>query len=86
MLQVLKHLCDKDRLGESGLFSLEQKRPWGDSSVTLQVFKAHLRKRGAECFSRVSLNWRRGNGFKADKNKFRLEIRKKFLMLRVVKY
>lgn len=86
MLQVLEHLFDRDRLGDSGRFSRELKRPWRDSTVTLQDFKAPHRKCRENCFSRASPNWRMRNGLKTEEDKFRLETRKKFLIMRVVKH
>lgn len=40
MLQVLEHLCDKDRLAELGLFSLEQKRPLGRLQCDLAALQS----------------------------------------------
>lgn len=64
MLQVLQHVCNRDRMGEPGLFSLEQKRLWGHPIMTFQNFRATRRRHGEKCFSRACPNWRRGNGFK----------------------
>lgn len=41
MLGGLEQLCDRDRLGQLDMFSLEQKRPWGHPIVTFQTSK-HL--------------------------------------------
>jgi len=53
--------------------------------VAFQYLKGAYKKYRNKLFSRVSSNRTRGNGFKINKGRFRLDIRKKFFMLRVVK-
>jgi len=53
MIQGLEHLCCKERLRELGLFSLEQRRLWGDLVVAFQCLKRAYRKDGENIFSRA---------------------------------
>ena len=36
MIRGLEHLSSEDRLGEQGLFSLEERKLWGDFIVAFQ--------------------------------------------------
>jgi len=70
---------------ELGLFSLENTRLRGDLIVAFQYFKVAYRKDGGRLFSRVCCNRTRGSGFKLKQGRFRLDIRKKFFTMRLVK-
>jgi len=50
------------------------------------VPKGAYKKSGDKFFSRVCCDRTRGNGFKLREGRFRLDIRKKFLTMRVVKH
>jgi len=57
-----------------------------DLTVAFQYLKRTYRKDGGRLFSRACCDRTRGNGFKLKEGKFRLDIRKKFFMMRVVKH
>ncbi|KFQ33979.1 hypothetical protein N332_14414, partial [Mesitornis unicolor] len=83
MIKELEHLSYKDRLRELGLFSLEKRRLWGHLIETFQYLRGAYKKYGEELFIRTCSNRMRGNGFKLQKDKFRLDSRKKFFNMRV---
>ena len=68
-----------------GLLSLEEKRLQGDLIAAFQYLKGATGKMGKdsirECRDRM-----RGNGFKLKEGRLRLDIRKKFFAVRVVRH
>ena len=81
-----EHLSYEDRLRELGLFGLERRRLWWDLIVAFQYLKGTYRKVGEGLFIRVCSDIMRGNGFKLEESRFRLEIKKTFFTVRVVRH
>ena len=85
MIKGLKYLPYEDRLrvgvGQPG----EEKAP-GRPSSGLPVLKGGYRKDGEGLFIRACRDRMKGNGFKLNEGRFRLDIRKKFFTVRVVRH
>jgi len=87
MIRGLEHLCCVERLRELGLLSLEKTRVWGDLIADFQCLRGAYKQAGEGCFTRACSDRTRGNDFKLKEAgfRFRLDIRKKFFTVRVVR-
>ncbi|KFQ64601.1 hypothetical protein N334_09878, partial [Pelecanus crispus] len=86
MMRGLEHLSYEARLRELGLLSLEKRRLQGDLIAAFQYLKGAYRKDGENLFSKACCERTRNNGFTLQKNRFRLDIRKKFFTMRMVRH
>jgi len=69
-----------------GLFSLGERRLRGELRAACHYLKGAYKNDGDKLFNRTCYNRTKGNGFQVKEGRFRLDIRKKFFTLRVVKH
>jgi len=69
-----------------GLFSLEKRRLQGDLRAAFQYLKGAYRTDGENLFHKACCDRTRGNGFKLREGRFRLDIRKKFFTMGMLKH
>ncbi|KFQ61369.1 hypothetical protein N334_04391, partial [Pelecanus crispus] len=86
MIRGVGHLSYEAKLRELGLFSVEKRRLRGDLIAAFQYLKGAYRKDVENLFSEECCDRTRSNGYKLKKNRSRLDIRKKFFTVRVVKH
>jgi len=84
IMRGLEPLCWKERLGELGLLSLGKRRLWGDLRAAASAWRGCERAREG-LVTRAGSDRTRGHGFKLKEGRFRLDLRKKFFTVKVVK-
>jgi len=72
----LERLPHEERLRKLGLFSLEKEGLWGDLTAAFKYLKGASKHEGDQLFVCSELMEQEGNGFKLNKGRFRLDIRK----------
>ena len=86
MIKGLENMTYEGRLKELGFFSLEKRRLRGDMIAVFRYLKGCHQEEGENLFTLASNDRTRSNGLKLQQGRFRLDIRKKFLTVRVVKH
>ncbi|KFV41449.1 hypothetical protein N328_00889, partial [Gavia stellata] len=86
MIRGLEHLSCEDRLRELELFRLDKRRLRGHLIAAFQYLKEAYKKAGEGLFTRAYSDRTRSDAFKLKDGKFRLDIRKKFFTMRVMRY
>ncbi|KAF4797868.1 hypothetical protein TURU_070058 [Turdus rufiventris] len=86
MIGGIEHLSYEEGLRELGLVSLEKRRFLCDLIAAFEYLKEAYKKDGKALFTRVCSDRTRGNGFKQKDSRFRLDTRKKFFTVRVVRH
>jgi len=85
MIRGMEHFSYEERLSKLGLFSLEKQRLQGDLVAAFQYLKGAYRKAGKGLFTRACSDRTKGNSSKLKEGRFRLDMKKKFFTVRVVR-
>jgi len=86
MVRGLEHLCYEGRLRELGLFSLGKRRLHGDLTVAFQYLKRAYKRAREGLLIRACSSRRRDNDFKLKEGRIRLDVRRNFFAMRMVRH
>ena len=86
MTRELEHLFYEDRLRELGSFSPEKRRLQGDLVAAFHYLEGTYQTAGEGLLTRSGSDRTRENGFKLTEGRFRLDIRKKFFTVSLVRH
>jgi len=86
MIRGMEYLSCEDRLRDLGLFSLEKRRLQGHLIAAYQYLKGVYKKAGEGLFTKACSDRTRGSGFKLINGSFKLDTRKEFFTMRVVRH
>uniref|UniRef100_A0A8C5RY28 mitogen-activated protein kinase n=1 Tax=Laticauda laticaudata TaxID=8630 RepID=A0A8C5RY28_LATLA len=84
MIRGLEAKTYNEWLQELGLASLVKRRTRGDRIAAFQYLRGCHREEGVKLFSKASEGQTRNNGWKLNKERFNLEIRRNFLIVRTI--
>jgi len=85
MIKELEHLSNEERVRQLVLFSPEKRRLRGHLIAAFQYLKGAYKKAGEGLFTRACSDRTGCNVLKLEKGRFRLDIRKKFFTMGVVR-
>jgi len=78
--------CPRPKPDISVTFSLEKRRLQGHLIVAFQYIKGAYRRDGERLFTKVCSDRTRHGAFKLKEDRFRLDMRKKFFMVRLLRH
>jgi len=86
MIRRLQQLSCEERLRKLSLFRLDMRRLWGDLVAVSEYLKGAYKKAGEGLYTRACSDRTKDNGCKLKEGRFRLDIRKKFFTVGVVRH
>jgi len=86
MIRGLEHLSCEERLRELVVFSPEKRKLWRDLIAAFQCLKGAYRKGGEGLLASTWSDKTRRNGIRLKEGRFRLDTRKIFFTMRVVRH